>query len=560
MSVPVAAPPGRTPLGLLLWPKIRTIANSMNRRLFFRRLPFTLFGVLFWVMLYLGTFKTLSYIREIQLVGDIVARKLIHMIFFSLFGFLTISNLITAVSSFYLSRDLPLLRTISAETGGILRLKTVETLVNSSWMTLLFIPPVFIAFGVSYGSPPAYYASVFTALVLLALISGGLGITAAHVLTRLFPARGARDMLVIFVILLGVVIYFGLRSGASSDTSDPLALLNRLISIRVEYTVLPSYWAAAGVGAMRGGLGPGGGGEPFYLLVLGVNAAFFLAVSEAAGLWLFGRNIEGVGTKGGRGKPVARASYPGFKLAVIYKDLKVFLRDRGQWSQLLIVGSLALIYVFNFRSIPVEAISEFTPLVMELVVGANLLMAGLVLTAVAARFIFSSVSLEGQAFWVVKSSPMGMGRFLWSKFFYSTGFVAVLITGIVLFTNLSIGVGGPLMAVSLVVTAIMTLAVGGLGTGMGAVTPKFRHENIVAVSMSVAGMSFMLIAFALILMDIALIAWPYYLVMKAGGLAALSAKDALIAAACVLTFAAINAAAFYVPMRLGVSKLNRMSL
>ena len=45
--------------------------------------------------------------------------------------------------------------------------------------------------------------------------------------------------------------------------------------------------------------------------------------------------------------------------AMFYKDIKMFFRDTGQWSQVFIIGALIMIYVYNFKSIPINALSGF---------------------------------------------------------------------------------------------------------------------------------------------------------------------------------------------------------
>ena len=63
------------------------------------------------------------------------------------------------------------------------------------------------------------------------------------------------------------------------------------------------------------------------------------------------------------------------------------------------------------------------PFIKEIMVLVNLVLSGLVLSAVSARFIYASVSLEGQAFWIIRTSPVDMNRFIRSKFLY--GFIPV---------------------------------------------------------------------------------------------------------------------------------------
>ena len=51
-------------------------------------------------------------------------------------------------------------------------------------------------------------------------------------------------------------------------------------------------------------------------------------------------------------------------------------------------------------------------------------MAGFVMATVSVRFVFPAVSAEGAAFWIIRTAPISLRDFLWSKFW--TGLVPVL--------------------------------------------------------------------------------------------------------------------------------------
>ena len=55
----------------------------------------------------------------------------------------------------------------------------------------------------------------------------------------------------------------------------------------------------------------------------------------------------------------------------------------------------------------------------------NLAMAAFVMSAIAVRFVFPAVSAEGRAFWIVRTAPVSLATFLWSKFW--TGLVPILL-------------------------------------------------------------------------------------------------------------------------------------
>jgi ABC-2 type transport system permease protein len=58
---------------------------------------------------------------------------------------------------------------------------------------------------------------------------------------------------------------------------------------------------------------------------------------------------------------------------------------------------------------------------------ANLALAGFVLSAVAMRFAFPAVSLEGKAFWILQTAPISLRTLLWSKLWLNL--VPLLILG-----------------------------------------------------------------------------------------------------------------------------------
>ena len=70
----------------------------------------------------------------------------------------------------------------------------------------------------------------------------------------------------------------------------------------------------------------------------------------------------------------------------------------------------------------------------------NLAMAAFVLAAVAVRFVFPSLSAEGAAFWIVRTSPLPMHAVLWTKFWTGLVPILVLIETLTIVSNRFLGV------------------------------------------------------------------------------------------------------------------------
>lgn len=533
---------------LLLKPKLLSLKNSISTKVVIRRLPFIAIGIGFWFLFYIGTYKVLTYVRGIEFFGEILSRKLFSMTFFSLLGFLIMSNIITAISSFYLSKDIPLLLSKPVEIRDILRLKTFEAFMNSSWMVLSFMPPVFIAYGISYGAAAGYYLLVLGCFLLFSLITAGIGITTAHILARLFPAKRTKNVLFGIGVVLFLLLYFLIKGLIPQDISTPEGFINSIMSFKTESPMLPSYWITEAAFPVL----KKSSFSIFYPIILLSNALFFLLLSEIAGLRFYRVNTERIQPSGESvGRGILGGYYPEINTAMFYKDIKTFFRDTGQWSQVFIIGALIMIYVYNFKSIPIDALSGF-PFIKEIMVLVNLVLSGLVLSAVSARFIYASVSLEGQAFWIIRTSPIDMNRFILSKFLYGFIPVTLLMLILVFLTNLAMNIRGILMYLSLGTVFILCISVSGLGTGFGAIYPKFKYENIASVSMSLGGMAFMLITFSIVIATLSLEGWIFYVYNLKR---AMDLSGAIQITLSMIMIILINAIAFYLPMRIGKKKL-----
>ena len=110
------------------------------------------------------------------------------------------------------------------------------------------------------------------------------------------------------------------------------------------------------------------------------------------------------------------------------RSCALFFRDTTQWSQLILLAVLVVVYVFNIKFLPLRG-EGITFFLVNVVPFLNLVLAGFVLASIAARFIFPGVSLEGRTLWLLRSSPLPMRELLWSKFWVGTLPLLVLALG-----------------------------------------------------------------------------------------------------------------------------------
>jgi len=245
--------------------------------------------------------------------------------------------------------------------------------------------------------------------------------------------------------------------------------------------------------------------------------------------------------------------------ALVIKDGKTFFRDTTQWSQLILLTALVVVYLYNFSVLPLDQTPMPSFFLQNLFSFLNLGLAGFVLSAVAGRFVFPGVSQEGFSFWIIRSSPLSLRTFLWGKFW--TGLVPLLLLSEVLIflSNWLLKVTPFMMAVSSITILFITCGVVGLAVGLGALYPQFRLENTARMAWGIGGAIYMIISMIFIGGVVLLEAWPVYTIFMAK-FQHRSLSDlqwAGILASFVGVIVLIGLATF-LPMRLGLKKLQEM--
>jgi ABC-2 type transport system permease protein len=189
----------------------------------------------------------------------------------------------------------------------------------------------------------------------------------------------------------------------------------------------------------------------------------------------------------------------------------------------------------------------------------NLAMAAFVTAAVAVRFVFPAVSAEGAAFWIVRTAPVPLRSFLWSKFWTGLWPILVLAEALTIASNHLLGTAPELRYLCAVSMLFITLALVGLACGMGAEHPRFNAENPTQIAGSYGGVAFMVLAVLYILTTVALLAWPAsdYLWHQYRGIP-LEARQQTTIAAALAAGAALSVTTCAVAMRRGVRALEAL--
>ena len=512
-------------LRALLLPKLftaRARARSKEKGRGARTVVLAVTGAIFWAFAFGVLHRLLAYFRGVPEIGPLLAGKLLGLILVAFFSILLLSNLITALSSFFLARDLDLLASAPVDWLALYSAKLLETCVNSSWMVVLMAVPMLTAYGTVYDGGGAFIGLAILAFLPFLIIPAALGTATTLVLVNAFPARRTRDILSIIAVLAagGVVVLFRLvRPEKLARPEGFRSLVDFITVLRTPTSpLLPSEWVGRSVmGWLTGSL------DLLPLYLLWSTAAAAVVLGALVHRWLYARGFtkaqessEQWAREGRFGRLVRGALGPlgTVRRELVMKETRVFFRDTTQWSQLILLAVLVVVYVFNIKFLPLtgEGITFF---IVNLVPFLNLALAGFVLASVAARFIFPGVSLEGRTWWLLRASPLPIRELLWSKFWVGMVPLLVLALAIVGVTNSLLKVSTFMFVVSIFTITLMTFALAGLAIGFGTLYPRFETENAAQIPTSFGGLLYMMSAVGVIGAVIVLEARPVYAYLAA---------------------------------------------
>ena len=486
-------------LWTLITPSLYEIKNTLKKAAQGWQLPFFL---LLAIACLLGCYKAGSFlfsqIARVDFIAELLMQKTIGFILNFFKWVLLFSTLIATFASHYLAKDLP--RLIHAPIG-IRRLfyaRSIQAWGQTSWMILLFALPTLMSCGVLLQAHWLFYLTLPLCLLILTLYTASMACGLAIILARIFPAKRVQELLV--VLLVVVFIYFYIQLHASRPDrffkedgfKDVIEMIDQLKSFGESKSLagLCADLIFAGVHANWGMWF-----EKLTILIVGLLLSIGLIGQIAhlwylPGYWLAQEGIGGTQVKEGKVRKTSYAST--ISQAIKRRESLIFWRTPSQWTQLLLVGSLVIVYFFNFKYFNLLHHSGFFSNLT--LVFTHMGLCGMIFIMLASRFLFPSISTEGKALWVLQSAPISSHEILRSKISWAlTPMLSLALMMSVLSAWLT-DLAWAWVAVSLWSSCMIAWAITALGVSIGATQPRFDLTNPAMVASSLGGIAFMMLA------------------------------------------------------------------
>jgi ABC-2 type transport system permease protein len=487
--------PLRFHFGILVRYRARQLWNAVDQQL--REAPLRVFVVLLlliliWAGLYWVLREVFRQVGRFELIALVAKQQIFIHFFLVLAVMLAFSNAILAFGSLFGREEPGHLLGLPARARQVVLLKWLEGLVLSSWSFLLLGVPLMLA--VAWNTDVAwFYYPLFVAHFLgFVVIPATLGFLVAWAVAMWAPRRPLTVALWCGGLLLGAVgiwLWSVLRNAAISE--EWLRSFYRQLSL-VQQPLLPSTWTAKGVFAA---IERHADVSVLYLAAVLANGAFltWLTVNLLGRTWsdAFSRAQRGRARRqNGTGwltSALCSALFPYLPArlkVMMLKDLRSFARDPTQWTQMVIMMGLLVIYALNLKRLPTDLGS---PGMRALIAFLNLTTVGLILATFTGRFVFPLLSLETQQLWLWGLLPTRRRNILFVKFVFSltmTGLSALLVMGLAI---RALELPPEWARLQLAVCLAICVGLSGLSVGLGARFPVRGQRNPARIASGFGG-------------------------------------------------------------------------
>jgi ABC-2 type transport system permease protein len=483
-----------------------------------------LFISIIWGSLYLVFDEAFRFMRRFEQSSAIAIPYVFHVFFVAMTALLAFSSAVLAYGALFSRKEPSFLLATPHSPRNVVAIMYIEALFFASWSLLLLGVPLMIAFGKVQGLPWYFYLTFMVSFLGFVPIPGALGLIVALSVAMWLPRQAKRVLMYAAAVAIGLLaLWWGRLWVAASETSNTWlqSFLGELQYLKA--ALLPSTWVA---NAIRSAVENRPADAAFYLFVTVSTGLFFswaaITFTGSRLLVAFGRAhavTNKARTYSGRISrwltDVAFFYAPPQMRTLILKDVRSFLRDPVQWSQLAILfGLLGLYLVYLPRSRPEGFDLPWKGLICFLNYGA----VSLILSTFTSRFVFPMMSLEGRQIWLVALWPLPREKVMWAKFLFATTVTAIAAMSVTALSIHSLDLPWTLTIVQCCATLTTCLGLCGLAIGVGARLPSFNESNSGRIASGLGGTVNLIASVALVAASIVLFGLICYDMVGAGSL------------------------------------------
>lgn len=433
-------------------------------------------------------FRIFVFLAPIEVIGTIIADKLISYSFFIFTLLLFMSNGITALSTLYHSSELDYLHSTPLQPFHIFSLKLIETVFYSSWATLIGGIPIVSSYLIAFSHFQIKTILIILPLFAFILIPSGLGVSIVIILKKINPRWTVKHLAALLGTLSIFFVFIYIKTTPYNfnipDTLNLEAINQFIQNLKISNPYFPNEWFYNCASALtKNNLGIYTKNLALLLSgsLISISIAFLLSNAFYRLSWM---TSESSSISLSIHKKLLLNKLPKI-LNTLQKDIKIFLRSPLQWSQLMIIGVLLVTYTFSLRRTPLYVRDPFWLSVLALI---NTGFIGYITATLSLRFVYPGISLEGKTWWSLRSSPLSPELILHSKGILFLIINLIIAESVIILSNIILVNYRIIVLLSAVLCAIFSFVSVYLSISLGTLFANFKETNPAKIASGAGGL------------------------------------------------------------------------
>lgn len=436
------------------------------------------------------------------------------------------SALICGLSFLFQKEEMNFYFSLPVHRLGIFTVKILQVYINSGWMVYLGFLALLSAIQHYFKTGLFIYVTGSIAFFIFLLIPVSLAVITILCVSRFIPFIRAKGILTVIGILVSSVLVAIIRLMQPEQlitAQGKMRLVNFVQNLHMPWmSVFPSEWLS---GMLFSQIRLDWQG-----VIINFISLMFIAVLLAVFMYIFAfawyKKIWGEtsvlsAAAGSSGKKIYRLlpQILPFQLRqILRKDILSFWRDTVEKGSILVLIPLSVVYIYSvfvlYRQASIisgDPIFSFTYVYLF-----NLFYSSVVMAGLSGRWIFPSISAEGNNFKLVRGSAIPLTDFLKAKFFI--GFMPLFILGETLNICASLILRFDLffIAVGFIITGVLCLGITLLSLTLGMRQADFSIHTPLEFALSRKGILCMVWIFIFVALVILSAAVPMLVYLSSG--------------------------------------------
>lgn len=500
--------------------------QTVTLRLILRGLGITVVYLAFAFGAFIFTEVILRYTLTQTKIGLFLLHEFIGMLLFVFFVAVNIGNLIVAYATLYKSEEVAFLMTKPLPPEKIFLIKFLDNFFYSSGNFIVILLASILAYAHYFKiNLIAMVAILLTGFFPFTLSAGMIGVLLLLIILRIATRIGLKALIMALSLIYASSLVGFFQSMSPSHLVNAVLehypavdqAFNQLLPPVVKF--LPNQWLASALfwlvkndtsQVVRYSIYQLG----FCLGLLGLT--LFLGYRLYYQTWLLWPNLKFT-------RPLQRQKHaiwlaqasllPPRAEAIVKRDLLNFVREPSQIWHLVVM--LIFILIFISSIVHINLLGARTPELQTWIYLTVFSFNAFLIASLALRFVFPLISLEGLAFWKVRSAPISVTQLVLCKLL--PYLVVILISGELLSLCSNYRFSLTLLTVSAILTGWVCLALTALNFGMGGLHSTFAEKSPVRISSSPGATLSFLLSLIYIVLIIGMLYFPVKTYFATGG-------------------------------------------